>query len=138
MKNNPKSLIILAEFMGFILALLAIWSDEVMDLPRLMLGAPPAPVRLQESLFESTFVIIACVCVIVSTLWLLRRIKELESFIIICAWCRRVKVDDRWVSFEEYMSEKGNTTTSHGICEKCAEEQMRQVQGGHVATASRV
>jgi hypothetical protein len=137
MKNNAKAWIIFSELAGFMLVLLAVWLDEVVDLPRLLLGAPATPVRLQESLFESVFVILVGVSVVVGTRWLFRRIKELESYVIVCAWCRRVKVNDRWVSFEQYMSEKGNTMTSHGICETCAEKQIRELQSRRAAPSSR-
>lgn len=58
-------------------------------------------------------------------LWLLRRVRELEGLITVCAWTRRVQWEGKWLSFEEYLAKRFNLFCTHGICEEAAEK-MRQ------------
>ncbi len=49
-----------------------------------------------------------------------QRIKNLESLLPICAWCKKYRTDDgTWQPIEEYLREKGASLT-HGICPMCA------------------
>jgi hypothetical protein len=124
-----RSLIVFGETAGFLLAILIIWLDEVADLPHFLFNAPKVPARFEEALWESGFALLVCGCMIAVTFWLLRRITRLESFIEMCAWCRKIKVEGRWISFESYLSEKDKLTTTHGLCEPCAEIQLAKIEG---------
>lgn len=51
------------------------------------------------------------------------QIKTLEGMIPICSNCRKVRDGDGyWKKVEEYISEKTNSTFSHGICDDCAKK----------------
>lgn len=102
--------------------ILLIWADETVDLPALLFNAPPEPDgRWTESLIQSIEV-----CLLGSVLvWyiyrLRKRIIELENYIIVCAWCKRVKYkEERWVSIEYFLKHHRDISTSHGICPDCA------------------
>jgi hypothetical protein len=129
MNKRLRSLIVFGELAGFLFAILVVWVDEVADLPHFLFNAPKVPARFEEALWESAFVLIICCCVIATTLWMLRRITRLESYIEMCAWCRKIKVEKRWISFESYLSEKDKLTTTHGLCEACAEKQLAAIEG---------
>lgn len=47
-----------------------------------------------------------------------RRLEE--SLVTMCAWTRRVRVDGRWVSVEEYLRDRFGVRVSHGISEDAA------------------
>ena len=48
------------------------------------------------------------------------RIRNLESLLPICAWCKKFRSEDgTWQPIEDYLREKGATLT-HGICPTCA------------------
>lgn len=46
--------------------------------------------------------------------------------VVMCSWCKRLKLDDRWVEVEEYvertglMEEERFPQLSHGLCPECA------------------
>jgi len=128
MRPNAMSRIVILEMVGFVAVIVVIWLDELADLPYYLLGTPRTPGRLPEALLESLLVLIVCAGVVASTIWLFRRIERLESYIVMCAWCRKVRVDERWITFEEYLSEKNSLQTSHGVCKACAEKQLRVVE----------
>jgi hypothetical protein len=96
-----------------------LWLDEFVDLPFRFFGAPKTPLRPQEFWFEALTVLIVAVGVIVATLWVFRRLRALEGFIQICAWCRKVNLGDEWVSFEQYLRREHDVLSSHGICPEC-------------------
>ncbi|MBN2351082.1 MAG: hypothetical protein JXD23_00830 [Spirochaetales bacterium] len=55
------------------------------------------------------------------------RTKYLEGFMTICASCKKVKIDDRWVHIKKVISDKSNLKFSHGICPACAAELYKGV-----------
>jgi hypothetical protein len=56
-----------------------------------------------------------------TSLRMLDRIDELESFLSLCANCRKVRDAGEWVTLETYMKNREGKTVSHGICPKCTE-----------------
>jgi hypothetical protein len=88
-------------------------------LPYLLIGAPATPYRPQEYIIETVSILIVATIVITITLFILRRSRKLERFLRVCAWCRKVWVDDEWVSFEEYALKRHSLKSSHGICDEC-------------------
>jgi GAF domain-containing protein len=51
----------------------------------------------------------------------LSRVRVLEGFIPICAYCRRVRDDgDYWQQVEEYLEQRTASQFTHGICPGCA------------------
>ncbi|HUR58991.1 MAG TPA: CHASE3 domain-containing protein [Opitutaceae bacterium] len=57
--------------------------------------------------------------------WLLRRVRDLEGLITVCAWTRRVQWQGRWVSFEEYLLNRFHLRCTHGICDEAAEKMRK-------------
>jgi hypothetical protein len=104
---------------GFVFAL--IWLDELVDLPHILFGDPPTPVRLTEIAVESVGVLILAGVARLITSRILRRLAYLERFVVLCAWCRRVRLDDKWVTFEAFLGEH-SAETSHGMCPKCEQK----------------
>jgi hypothetical protein len=66
----------------------------------------------------------------VTTKRLLQRLHELEEFLLICSWCRRVGHKGEWLLLEDYFDSKFATETSHGICPACAEKQLAKHREG--------
>ncbi len=54
---------------------------------------------------------------------LLKRLHELETFLRICSWCRKVDDQSEWRTMEDYFDTRFQTRTSHGICPACAQQQ---------------
>ena len=103
----------------FLIVAIVLCLDEFVDLPYHLLGAPETPYRPQEYIIETVSILIVALIVITITLLLLKRSRRLERFLRVCAWCRKVWVDDEWVSFEEYALKRHSLKSSHGICEEC-------------------
>lgn len=55
--------------------------------------------------------------------------RNLHGMIRICAWCRKVKDEERsWCSIEDYLQEQSSATFSHGMCPECAARLMGQAE----------
>ena len=51
------------------------------------------------------------------------RIENLEGMIPICAWCKRIRDENKnWVSVESYISKHAASEFTHGICPDCADK----------------
>ena len=120
MKHNlKKNPIIIVECSIFMLVLLIIWMDEFVDIPHHVFHASPAPYRIEEYLFETFSIVLLAIFVIITTYYFEKRIHQLESFLRVCAWCRKVFVNDKWIDLEEYLSTEYQTKSTHGICPDC-------------------
>ena len=111
---------LMLEAAGFALIIAIIWLDELLDLPRLLFGAAPTPVRVGEGLLESVLTVLVGAIVVGITYRAFRRIQYLESLIVLCAWCRRVRANEEWLSVEDFLEREHNAHTTHGICSTCA------------------
>lgn len=48
------------------------------------------------------------------------QVKQLESFLPICGYCKKVRDDKKyWKEIEAYMGERDGTRFSHGVCPNC-------------------
>lgn len=108
------------EAVGFVLIVAIIWMDEFFDLPHLMFGAARTPVRLGEGFLESLLTIAVGATIVAISYRAFQRIEYLESLIVMCAWCRRVRSGQEWLSVELFLERQHQSRTSHGICESCA------------------
>jgi hypothetical protein len=111
--------IIFYEAMGFTLVIVLLWMDELLDLPHVLFGASGTPVNIVESALESGFTLLLALVTVGVTRHLLGRITYLEGFIPICAWCRKVRLNDEWVSLEKFIESQPDAQCTHGICPEC-------------------
>ncbi len=111
---------LLLEGAGFLLIVVIIWMDEILDLPRLLFGAAPTPLRLGEAWLESALTVAVATVIVSITYRAFRRIEYLESLVVMCAWCRRVRAQEEWLTVEAFLEWQHNARTTHGICEGCA------------------
>lgn len=53
------------------------------------------------------------------------QVKQLESFLPICGYCKKVRDDSNyWQRVEDYLSKRDGTRFSHGICPDCYDDKM--------------
>lgn len=54
------------------------------------------------------------------------QIRQLESFLPICGYCKNVRDDKNyWQKIEAYLNTRDGTTFSHGVCPDCMEKVVR-------------
>jgi hypothetical protein len=110
---------LLLEALGFIFVALLIWVNEYLDLPHMLLGAGPTPWRPVEVAIESGFVL-SLGAAVTGVSWLtFRRLAYLESLLTLCAGCKRVGDEGRWMEFESFVESRDSLETTHGMCPDC-------------------
>lgn len=132
MTNGPSvsgTFILRGQAIGFSLLVAIMWLVELLRLPHHFFGESPQFIW-SRVLLRTVTVLIIWVVVHLTTRRLLRRLHELEEFLRMCSWCRRIGHRDEWLSFEEFFSSKYATETTHGICPECAKQQL----AGHRAS----
>lgn len=122
------------EAVAFTSIIVLTWLAEIIYLPHRLYGEP-AEFLWGRVLVRTVVIIAVWAWVHFATRRLLRRLHELEEFLLVCSWCRKVGHEGRWVTMEEYFGSKFETETSHGICPECAGK-VRDMPG--VRTATRV
>ncbi|WP_371804412.1 hypothetical protein [Candidatus Lokiarchaeum ossiferum] len=123
MSQNYNKILCL-EIIGFSSLIILILIDELFDLPHLLLNNPKTPFNLAEVIFEVTSAFFLGLFTILSTQKVLKRNRKLRKFYHICASCKRVKLDERWISIEEFLHEHSDADLSHGLCETCMEKYL--------------
>lgn len=106
---------------GFLLTLM--WTAELLHLPHYLFG--DSTESMWPRLTLRTVVLVGIWLIVhLSTSRLLRRLHELETYLRICSWCRKVDNQGEWRSMEDYFDTRFHTNTSHGICPACAQAQF--------------
>jgi CHASE3 domain sensor protein len=68
--------------------------------------------------------------------WLVRRVRDLDNMVTVCAWTRRVQWQGKWISFEEYLINRFDLQCTHGICDEAAAK-MKAEAARHTAAELR-
>jgi hypothetical protein len=121
-KSNPNAYkIIWYEIAAFGAIILISWLNEIGGLSKALFGGN-YELNWKEAVLETAITIVVAIPAIILSWKLSKRLHYLEDFIRVCAWCKKVGYDDKWISFEEFLHKKFNTETSHGICPDCYEK----------------
>ena len=111
-KIQVQKRIIIWEVAGFLIIILTCWLTELFD----------PPFSVHQVIIETIFILLFGGLSINLTGKLIRRMKYLEGFLVICASCKQVRVDDAWVSIEHILDSGSDLQLSHGTCPVCAEK----------------
>ena len=110
---------------GF-LGLIVVFALDDWDLPARSYGAMLNPIRP----YAFSIKVVAVLCLFITVLGVLReailRIQRLSTMMTMCAWCRRVAVDGDWISIDQFLQQRKNTTSSVGVCPECYAKQPKQ------------
>lgn len=109
------------EIFGFLSAILIIWIDEILDLPHIIFGVAATPANYSESIFESVVIGLLAGVIIFLTHNIMKRLNYLEGILPVCSFCNKIRFQERWVPFEDYISEHSEADFSHSLCPECAE-----------------
>lgn len=101
--------------------------DELLKLPSLVFSDHPFAFVHQRSTLNMLLVLAVWFLVSRSTRRILDRVRHLEEFMRVCAWCRRINFKGEWISLEEFMRQGFDTPTTHGICTECLQEQQAAI-----------
>jgi len=119
--KRTRKLILVSEPAAILLLILFLWLEEMLDLPRLVLGAPATPVNLQEAAFETVVILILGLLLWLVLYRLQKALVILEGILPVCASCKRIRDDHgQWTEMETFLHKKTQADFTHGLCPDCA------------------
>lgn len=70
------------------------------------------------------------------------QVRQLETFLPICSYCKKVREDENyWTQIESYINERTGTDFSHSVCPDCYQSevvpQLDEIKRGAAAEAAR-
>jgi hypothetical protein len=122
-KDEAATRLVLSQSIGFLTLMFLSWADEVIGLRTLVLGDHPYISDFREATLEILVVLVVWLLVYRSSQRVLKQVQHLESFVRVCAWCRRVHFRGQWIRLEEFLHRNYDAPTSHGICEVCFQQE---------------
>ncbi|MCL5271053.1 MAG: hypothetical protein M1457_11025 [bacterium] len=111
-KSKVQMGVAILESIGFAAAIAACWLTELFD----------PPFSLSQLFIETGVIAIVGVFTVRWSWHAIKQIRYLEGFLVICAACKSVKVDDRWVGIEAMLRNEPDLRFSHSICPACAKK----------------
>ena len=122
-KNSHLTKIVLYQHLGFLGIIVICYLDEWLKLPALIFSDHPFAFVYRQSTLDMLLILAVWFLVSASTRRILERVRYLEKFMRVCAWCRRINYQGKWMPLEEFMNQGFDTPTTHGICTECRSKQ---------------
>jgi hypothetical protein len=111
---------LLWQSLGFLIIIVLTWSDALFDLAHAILGLPHREADLNRTILTSGVIVLLWLASAYKIYLVVSRLSYLESFLHVCAWCRKIEYQDYWLSLEEHFVRKTGRNLSHGICPECS------------------
>ena len=124
--------VILYQNLGFLAVIVVCFFNELLKLPALIFSGDPLAFIYRRSTVEMLLFLAIWLLVAKSTRRLLKRVRQLESFLRVCAWCRRIDSKGEWMKLEDFMEQSFDTPTTHGICPECLARQKEAIERGRM------
>jgi hypothetical protein len=132
-KNSQLTRIVLYQNLGFLTILALCYLDDLLKLPSLIFSNHPFALVHRQSTLDMLLVLAVWFLVSTSTRRILERIRYLEKFMRVCAWCRKINYKGEWMPLEEFMRQGFDTPTTHGICTQCLHQQQAAIAKAEAA-----
>lgn len=127
LKYDGFFLIAFWEMMSFILLILLIWVNEVLDLSALWFGVRPELPSFYRGCGLTIGVITIAIITVGNTY--IQQKQIIKRLIIICSRCRKMRVDEHaWEHLDQYLGDQSLARISHGLCPDCFEQAKREVE----------
>ena len=130
--NSQLTRVIIYQNLGFLCIMVIGYLDELIKLPSLIFSDHPFAFVFRRTTLDMLMVLAVWFLVSVSTRRILERIRYLEKFMSVCAWCRRIDYQGEWMRLEDFMQQGFDTPTTHGICPECLQRQREAIERGKI------
>jgi hypothetical protein len=127
-KNSQLARIVLYQNVGFLAVIVLCFLDELLQLPSLIFSDHPFTFLYRRPTLEMLLFLAVWLLVSKSTRRLLKQVRQLENFLRVCAWCRRIDYKGEWMPLEDFMEQGFDTPTTHGICPECLRRQKEAIE----------
>ena len=127
-KEKKPITVLWVQSAGFLAVIAVCMVDELTGLTALIMGNQPYITDFRSTILKALLILAVWLLVTGSTRRVLERTQYLESFMRVCAWCRRIEHKGQLMSLEEFFQQGFDTPTSHGICQECLEKTKAAIE----------
>jgi hypothetical protein len=127
MKTKRRESILWIVAGGFLLLIFCVWLTEWLRVPHRFFGEA-SDFNWGRPLFRTALVGTIWLIVHLATRRLLKRLHHLEEYLLICAWCRKIGYENKWITLEDYSDVALTMKTTHGMCPTCRDVVVAEVQ----------
>lgn len=125
MKTKRRESILWIENGGFGFLVLCVWLTEWLRVPQVVF-AEHVDFSWGRPVARTFVVLCVWLSVHIATRRLLRRLHQLEEYLLICAWCRKIGHEGTWMTLEDYSDSALTMKTTHGMCPACRDKMVAQ------------
>ncbi len=114
------------QFMAFVMLVLVIWLNEVIDIAALWFGGSSG----EPDIFRGCVLTVATMVTAIVTVGhtYVQQKQIIRGLLTVCAECRKIRVaDEVWEQLDEYISEHSLALISHGLCPRCFEKACEEI-----------
>ena len=133
MQARRRELILWIEGVGFGLIIVLGWLAEIFGMPAILFSEP-AVMNWSRPILKTAIILCVWAAVHIATRRLLKRLHHLEDYLRICAWCRKMDHEGKWMTMEDYFGSAFATRTSHGVCPECSQKLENSAGRGKART----
>jgi hypothetical protein len=109
---------------AFILLILLVWFNELVDLPSLIAGRPASPPDVFRGCISTAGVLFGAIVTIGHTYVQHRNV--VSGLLTICSYCHKIQINQTmWQRIEEYIGKHSTALFSHGVCPECFARAVR-------------
>ncbi|HLX95694.1 MAG TPA: hypothetical protein VKU37_08110 [Verrucomicrobiae bacterium] len=120
--------IVVYQNVGFLAVIILCYLNELLQLPSLIFSDHPFNFLYRRPTLEMLLFLAVWLLVSNSTRRLLKQVRQLEDFLRVCSWCRRIDYKGEWMPLEEFMEQGFDTPTTHGICPECLRQKKEAIE----------
>jgi hypothetical protein len=132
-KKSYLTRIVVYQNLGFLAVIVICYFNELLKLTTLIFSDHPFAFVYRRPTLEMLLFLAVWLLVNNSTRRLLKRVRHLEDFLRVCAWCRRIDYKGEWMRLEDFMQQGFDTPTTHGICPECLNRQKEAIERAKIA-----
>jgi len=114
--------------LGFVTIIVLTWCDAIFDFAHFLTGSTQQSEHASETALKTVIILMLWVLSAYKVYRVVSRLSYLENFVHLCAWCRRIERDSRWLTLEEHFLKNTGQSVSHGMCPECAQRMRGQKQ----------
>jgi len=118
----------------FVVLILLVWFNELVDLPAVCWGQPHRSLSLVRGCVATAGVLVAAIITVGNTY--LQQKNIVSGMLTICCCCHRIRLDHQmWERVEQYIGAHSSVLFTHGVCPECYEKAKATELGGPTAAS---
>ncbi|MEI8122188.1 MAG: hypothetical protein WCI20_09050 [bacterium] len=125
-KRDGFVAVALWQLLAFLMLILLIWVNEILDLSRLWFGTHPSAPNLYRGSVLTIGVFIVAIVAVGNTYLQQKRI--ISGLLLVCSSCRKIQVDEKaWEHLDDYVVGHSLASISHGLCPVCFDRMKKEL-----------